>query len=85
MDADLPSHGDLVFGLVGSPPPLVGFPPGRTRIRMRPHDLARVYVRDAERGSTRVYLARWRRPPGQDYFSWMPGPLMAVNESVVDV
>jgi hypothetical protein len=36
----------LLFGIC-EPMPLVGFPPGRARIRMRPTEFARVFIKSS--------------------------------------
>lgn len=64
---------DLVWGCPSPVLPLLGFPPGKVRLRFRQDDLASAWVKDAA-GIRRFYLIEWNG-------HWIPGPLIAQNST----
>ncbi len=73
-----PEHGDYPFGL-NTPCPLAGFPKGRARIRQRPGELVRVWVRTG--AGIRQFVAKWHYDAASGRFFWVPGVETARNDT----
>lgn len=64
----------FVFGAKLEPKPLSGFPPGAVKIKMRPDDFVRVYIRTAD--GIQCFSCK----EADD--SWTPGCLIGANKRI---